>query len=75
MLGSNIAIGVYVLDMWSVLCVLYMGGGMKYSDMSVCAGHMVSAMCSLLGGGIDRTVLTGHMVSAVCSLCGWWDLI
>ena len=49
MLGSNIAIGVYVLDMWSVLCVLYMGGGMKYSDMSVCAGHMVSAMCSLCG--------------------------
>ena len=26
--GSNIAIGVYVLDMWSVLCVLYVGGGM-----------------------------------------------
>ena len=25
--GSNIAIGVYSLDMWSVLCVLYVGGG------------------------------------------------
>ena len=47
--GSNIAIGVYVLDMWSVLCVLYVGGGMKYSDRSVCAGHMVSAVCSLCG--------------------------
>ena len=26
-LGSNIAIGLYVLDRWSVLCVLYVGGG------------------------------------------------
>ena len=24
---SNIVIGLYVLDMWSVLCVLYVGGG------------------------------------------------
>ena len=24
--GSNIVIGVYVLDIWSVLCVLYVGG-------------------------------------------------
>ena len=23
----NIVIGLYVLDMWSVLCVLYVGGG------------------------------------------------
>ena len=26
-IGSSIAIGVYVLDMWSVLCVLYVSGG------------------------------------------------
>ena len=25
--GSNIVIGVYILDMWSVLCVLYVCGG------------------------------------------------
>ena len=25
--GSEILIGVYILDMWSVLCVLYVGGG------------------------------------------------
>ena len=25
--GYNIAIGLYVLDMWSVLCVPYVGGG------------------------------------------------
>ena len=25
--GSEIVIGVYVLDMWSLLCVLYVGGG------------------------------------------------
>ena len=26
-LGFNIAIGLYVLDMWSVLCVPYVGVG------------------------------------------------
>ena len=25
--GSEIVIGVYILDIWSVLCVLYVGGG------------------------------------------------
>ena len=25
--GYNIAIGVYSLDMWSVLCVIYVSGG------------------------------------------------
>ena len=25
--GFKIVIGLYVLDMWSVLCVLYVGGG------------------------------------------------
>ena len=25
--GSNIAIGVYSLDMWSVLCVIYVSDG------------------------------------------------
>ena len=24
--GSNIVIGLYILDMWSVLCVMYEGG-------------------------------------------------
>ena len=27
--GSKIVIGLYVLDMWSVLCVMYVGGGSK----------------------------------------------
>ena len=25
--GSKIVMGLYVLDTWSVLCVLYVGGG------------------------------------------------
>ena len=25
--GSEIVIGLYILDMWSVLCVPYVGGG------------------------------------------------
>ena len=47
--GSEIVIGVYVLDMWSVLCVLYMGGGVLNSDRTVLTGHVVSAVCSLSG--------------------------
>ena len=47
--GSEIVIGVYVLDMWSVLCVLYMGGGVLNSDRTVLTGHVVSAVCSLCG--------------------------
>ena len=27
MVGSKIVIGLYILDTWSVLCVLYVGGG------------------------------------------------
>ena len=27
MVGSKIVIGLCILDMWSVLCVLYVGGG------------------------------------------------
>ena len=27
MVGSKIVIGLYILDMWSVLCVLYVGAG------------------------------------------------
>ena len=42
--GSNIVIGVYVLDMWSVLCVLYVGVGIKYSDRTVRTGHVVSVI-------------------------------
>ena len=29
--GSNIVIGLYALDMWSVLFVMYVGGMLKYS--------------------------------------------
>ena len=48
--GSNIAIGVYVLDMWSVLCVLYVGDMFKYSDMKCMhTGHVVSVVCYVCG--------------------------
>ena len=36
-----------MLDMWSVLCVIYVSGRIEYSDRSVCAGHVVSAVCYL----------------------------
>ena len=48
-LGSNIATGLYVLDMWSVLCVPYVGGGVQYSVGTVRTGHVVSAVCSVCG--------------------------
>ena len=49
MLASNIAIRVYVLDMWSVLFVSCAGGEIKYSDRTVRTGHVVSVVCSILG--------------------------
>ena len=48
-LGSNIAIGLYVLDMWSELCVPYLGGGIEYSSRTVCNGRVVRAVCSVYG--------------------------
>ena len=42
-LGSNIVIGLYVPEMWSVLCVPNLGGGILYSDRTVRTGHVVSA--------------------------------
>ena len=48
--------------------------------MSVCTGHVVSAVCYVCGwcsniAIIVRTVRTGHVVSVVCSVYGCWDLI
>ena len=48
-LASNIAIRVYVLDMWSVLCVMYVGGMFKYSDWNARTGYVVSVFCSICG--------------------------
>ena len=42
--GSTIVMGLYVLDMWSVLCVLYVGGGVLNSDRTVRTGHVVSVV-------------------------------
>ena len=47
--GSKIVIGLYVLDMWSVLCVPYVGVGVKNSDRTVHTGHVVSVVCSICG--------------------------
>ena len=49
-LASNIVIRLYVLDMWSVLCVLYVQVvSIKYSDRTVRTGHVVSVVCSICG--------------------------
>ena len=45
-LGSNIVIGVYALDMWSVLFVMYVSDMFKYSDCNERTGHVVSGMRS-----------------------------
>ena len=47
--GSNIVIGLYVPEMWSVLCVPYLGGGILYSDRTIRTGQVVSAVCSVCG--------------------------
>ena len=47
--GSKLVIGLYILDMWSVLCVLYVGGMGLNSDRTVHTGHVVSVVCSVCG--------------------------
>ena len=47
--GSNIVIGVYVLDMWSVLFVVYVSDMFKYNDCNERTGHVVSVVCSVYG--------------------------
>ena len=48
-LGSNIVIGLCIMDMWSVLYVPYVGGGILYSNSTMSTGHVVSAVCSICG--------------------------
>ncbi len=75
---SNIVIGLYILDMWSVLCVMYVYGGIYHTDRTVRTGHVVSVFVMYEGGITiysDWTVHTGHVVSVVCSVCVWWNII
>ena len=48
-LGSNIAIGLYALDMWSMLFVMYVYDMFKYSDCNEHTRHVVSVVCSVYG--------------------------
>ena len=47
--GCNIVIGFYSLDMWSVLFVMYVGGMFKYSDWTERTGYVVNVLCSIYG--------------------------
>ena len=70
--GSNIVIGLYVLDMWSVLCVPYVDMvGYNIVIATGRTGHVVSVVYSIC----DRTVRTGHVVSVICCVCGRYVLI
>ena len=73
-------IGLSVLDIWSVLFVMYVGR-MFYipSDWNTqCTGHMVSVVCYVCGTCVlitsDSTERTGHVVSVVCNVCGTYVL-
>ena len=46
---SNIVIGLSVLDMWSVLFVMYVGRMSLYSDWTERTGHVVSVVCYICG--------------------------
>ena len=46
---SNIVIGLYLLDMWSVLCVPYLGGT---NIVIVYTGHVVSVCFWVVGSNI-----------------------
>ena len=47
--GSNIVIGLYILDMWSVLCVLYVVVESNIVIRTVRTGHVVSVVCYVCG--------------------------
>ena len=49
MVVSNIVIGLYLLDIWSVLFVLYVGVVFKYSDWNERTGYVISVLCSICG--------------------------
>ena len=52
MVGSKIVIGLYILDMWSVLCVLYVVVGSEIV-IGVYVLDMWSVLCVLyVGGGV-----------------------
>ena len=42
-------IGLYLLDMWSVLFVLYVGVVFKYSYSNERTGYVISVLCSICG--------------------------
>ena len=42
-------IGLYALDMWSVLFVTYVSGMFKYGDCNERTGHVVSVVSSIYG--------------------------
>ena len=42
-------IGLYALDMWSVLFVMFVSDMFKYSDYNERTGHVVSVVCSVYG--------------------------
>ena len=44
---SNIVIGLYLPDMWSVLCVLFVGGMFKYSYWNERTGQVITIVCSI----------------------------
>ena len=46
---SNTVIGLYLLDMWSVLFVLYVGGMFKYRDWNERTRYVISVLCSICG--------------------------
>ena len=48
-LGSSIVIGLYTLDMWSVLYVMYESDMFKCNDFNEHTGHVVSVVCSGYG--------------------------
>ena len=49
-LGTNIVIGLYVLDMWSVMCVPYVVLASNIA-IRVYVLNMWSVLCILYGGG------------------------
>ena len=79
--GSNIAVGLCVLDMvLSVLCVPYVGSGIEYTDhhkectYRTCA-EWYAFHIWVLGFSIVIGLDILDMCSVLCSSCGWLGLV
>ena len=67
---SNIVIGLYILDMWSVLFVMYVGGMVYYIVIGLYILDMWSVLCVMYVGGGSTIVIDNNTLNCTYWTCG-----